>query len=97
MTDATQLGVEREDSAAWTEEFEQVVRAKLELDPGTPLAPEYSFMDLGADSLQMMYLFSELETRFSITFAEDATEEMLASFGSLWAVVERLVEGGRDQ
>jgi acyl carrier protein len=59
------------------ERTERIIRARLHLDPGSPLAREMNAQDLGADSLDGVEILLALEHEFECTIPNAAAERML--------------------
>ncbi|MBB5960592.1 acyl carrier protein [Saccharothrix tamanrassetensis] len=73
----------------WPAEFEDVLGAHLAERPAPgALAPDLDLEDAGIDSVTVIGLMVELETRFSFTFPDELlTNDTFATPENLWKAI----------
>ncbi|KAJ3671818.1 hypothetical protein LUZ60_007897 [Juncus effusus] len=69
----------------------EVVKKQLALDDNTPLTPESTFTQLGADSLDTVEIVMGLEEVFDITVEEDNSQN-IATVQDAADLIDKLVE-----
>lgn len=73
-------------------EFQLVLRSHLPYADSTDLSEVDGLADLGLDSMSVVQLLADLETRFDVDVPDDLLdEETFATVGSLWAAVAELL------
>ncbi len=75
----------------WPEEFAELILLHVPaLADSGPLDPQVPLRPAGLDSMGMIALLVDLETKFGFTFpVEEVTVQTFANPAALWAVVSR--------
>jgi acyl carrier protein len=76
----------------WPTEFETIIRSQCRsLEAGQAVAPDDSLALLGVDSLGMVAIIIEIESRFGIVLPDEILAgDDLNTPATIWKVVERL-------